>query len=138
MTHRVLSTSWHAGTLRLFALLLLATSLLMPRGFMPARDAHGVIRVMLCTGTGPVSMTMVIPFDKDHQDHDGHKDGQPDKTCAFASNAAPLAAADNVRLPAPIAEFDLHRNGAPLVGLAPGRGMAAPPPPSQAPPVALS
>lgn len=115
----------------------MASSLLLPRGYMPASDSQGSVRVMVCTGMGPAAMTMVIPFEKDSQDRDSRDGRQPDKSCIFAGNSAPLAGGGNAPLVPPPAWFDLPPGGAPTVSLAPGRGMAAPPPPSQAPPIAL-
>jgi hypothetical protein len=109
------------------ALLALFLQGLAPPGFMVARQA-GRATITICTGHGA---TYAIA------DLAGHPAKQPkskpDSPCAFAGHGvvvatpiAALVAGSTARLTAPTlgARFDL----------APGRGLAAPPPPSQGPP----
>jgi len=109
------------------AMLALFVQGLAPPGFMVARVGGGAA-IVLCTGHGPaLSLT----------DLTGHPakspKSQPDAPCAFAGHgvgaAAPLAA--------PVAApFAVASPPAPpaRLELTPGRGLAAPPPPSQGPP----
>jgi hypothetical protein len=114
---------WAVG----LALLALALQGLTAPGFMVARQ-DGRATIAICTGHGAAQSIV---------DLNGHPakpaQSKPDAPCAFAGHgvvtappiaallASPIAAAS----PPPIvARFDL----------APGRGLAAPPPPSQGPP----
>lgn len=109
------------------AALALALKVLLPAGFMVDPAARG-FSMVICTAEG----TAVV-----------HQDGAPagpaskqqhDAPCAFAGHgmgavapslAAPMAAAYAAYVaPSP----------APLIGLAPGRGLAAPPLPARGPP----
>jgi hypothetical protein len=114
---------WAVG----LALLALLMQGLTPPGFMVAREG-GRATIAICTGHGAAYSIV---------DLTGHPAKQapskPDAPCAFAGHgvvaAPPIAAllASPIALPsAPpaLARFDL----------APGRGLAAPPPPSQGPP----
>jgi hypothetical protein len=122
---------------RLLALLLLATGLLIPRGIMPVRDAHGVLQVTLCTGYGPVKTTIVIPMAPDGHDQDKAPADKHATACPFAAQTGPLLTPSECRAPLP----SLADAPAPAAlasrQIVPGRGMAAPPPPSQAPPATL-
>lgn len=114
-----------------FAWLMLALALAMrfavPAGFMPtAVDGHVVIAI--CTGSGPMQMTMAVPGKPD--DRHGGRGEQP---CAFAAMAAPmLGAADAVLLAAAI-RFVMVAGTRPIVSI-----LAAPPahlrPPLRGPP----
>ena len=114
---------WAVG----LALLALMLQGLTPPGFMLARQ-DGRATIAICTGHGAAFSVI---------DLTGHPakpaQSRPDAPCAFAGHglitATPIAAlvASPIALPsAPpaIPRFDL----------APGRGLAAPPPPSQGPP----
>jgi hypothetical protein len=122
LRHRVVAPLFAA-----LAMLALAVNLLVPPGYMVAGA-----RVILCTGYGPVAVT----FDADGMPHkapvDSRSDHQP--LCGFAGHLAPLVpllAAPAVLVRFAVAQLPLAALSA---GLAPGRGMAAPPPPSHAPP----
>jgi hypothetical protein len=109
------------------AMLALVLQVCVPAGFMVSRDA-GAPALVVCTGHGAVTLA---------GDH-----GQPGKApadhehgvCAFAGHGAAALAAPHV---APIPVAYAFAAPAPLqtMGQAPGRGLAAPPPPSQAPPL---
>lgn len=125
--------------IRLLALLVLTTSLLLPRGFMPARDPDGLIRITLCTGYGPVEAMLQLPMSQDAPEQDKHPSADHKATCPYASYAGPLtepAGGDTVI--ASRFALDLVTPALPEQGMTPGRGMAAPPPPSHAPPAQLS
>jgi len=111
------------------AALALALKVLLPAGFMVDTGARG-FSIVICTAEG----TTVV-----------HQNGAPagpaskqqhDAPCAFAGHAAPplppvaavLREARWTRVEAPAAR--LH-------DLAPGRGLAAPPPPAVGPPVLI-
>lgn len=110
--------------------------ILIPAGWMPVADAHG-LRIVLCSGSGPV---------QDQADHSaqGHHSGahhqksddkpmHSDQPCAFAGMALPWTGADLVALPVPL---PLEPLATPLASelVAIGRGLAAPPPPATGPP----
>lgn len=131
----------HSGRARaLFgalALIVLATRVLIPSGFMPTQTAHGVI-ITLCTGQGAVNVTVDRdgapghPANHDPVDHEKSGEGQH---CAFAGAAAPLLsdAIISPALPAWQTAF-----GPIAFALRTGwiARLAAPPPPSSGPPAA--
>ena len=114
---------WAVG-LALLALLLQGAT---PAGFMLAR-ADGRATIVICTGHGAATSLADLA---------GHPTkppkSQPDAPCAFAGHgvvaAPPLAALIAGPLAAPSAPLEAAR-----FDLTPGRGLAAPPPPSQGPP----
>jgi hypothetical protein len=112
------------------AMLALMLQLAVPQGFMLARDAGQPV-IVICTGHGP----LLAPID-------AH--GAPSKTpkpkaaamCAFVGHGgtpsvAPTLALTAIRFEPAVAVAP------PSVSTAPGRGLAAPPPPSQAPPTRI-
>ncbi len=122
---------FRSGTERrwLYALAALAllVQVLVPQGFM-ASAGHGAPGLVICTGHGPLTLGQ--------HDHSGKAPKSASNPCAFAvhGGAAPppsLARLERLRFdpaPATLARaFDL----------VPGRGLAAPPPPSQGPPTLL-
>lgn len=119
----------HAAFLTLAAVAV-ALKVLVPPGFMLAADTGRDLPIVLCTAYGAkvvhVSPDQApVPADDDRGGHDA--------PCAFAGHAAaptPPTAAPFTH-PRPVTEP--LRVAAPLA-TAPGRGLAAPPPPSQAPP----
>jgi hypothetical protein len=112
------------------AMLALFLQLAAPQGFMLARDA-GRPTIVICTGHGP----LLAPVD-DHGVPAKAPKSKPGAMCAFAGHGgAPT--------PTPVPVLAAIRF-APLTTLAPstlsatpGRGLAAPPPPSQGPPTHL-
>lgn len=114
------------------AIIALSVKLLVPAGFMPGTSWARPI--MLCSGQGPMPMAMAMD-QTDHRSPSKAPHDKADHDCAFAGiGAAALAPAlDGPMLAAVIADrapaADARR------GIAPGRGMAAPPPPSHAPPL---
>jgi hypothetical protein len=110
------------------AMLALAFNLLVPPGYMTVGDGAGGTRVVLCTGNGAVAVTLAadgtpLPADSD-----------PAPVCAFAGHVAPLQPVADLYVPAPVYPVAAGLIAALVIGVAPGRGMAAPPPPSHAPP----
>lgn len=151
----------------LFGILLGAAVLLrlgVPQGWMPVNDELG-FRLVPCDGYGPAetpSMAASMAMDHVAMDHaamghggmdhgamaptaghDGHGGGPDGKhhspeqpPCHFAGLSVPLLYGDAPALPvAPMAMADTV-SPAPL-HILPGRGLAAPPPPSTGPPVLL-
>jgi hypothetical protein len=125
------SGGWRGVALTL-TVLALVLKILVPPGFMPAQPGERAL-ITICTGHGP----LVVAPDK----HGGPK------APASKKNDAPCLGAGNISPPSPAAfalaepplGFAVVR--APLgraLDMAPGRGLAAPPPPSQGPPLQLS
>jgi hypothetical protein len=114
---------WAVG----LALLALFLQGLMPSGFMAAREA-GRATVVICTGHGAASSLADLA---------GHPTKQPQSKpaapCAFAGSGVAASPPVAALIAGPIV-----RQNTPLVAahfdLSPGRGLAAPPPPSQGPP----
>jgi hypothetical protein len=110
-----------------FALLALFVQVLTPPGFMVGRQGdHAAI--VICTGHGPADSLADLV---------GHPGKLPqsrhDAPCAFAGlgvGAAPMLTALILRPIAPASRPDVPARR----DLIPGRGLAAPPPPSQGPP----
>jgi hypothetical protein len=114
------------GGLFVLAFLALALKIVAPPGYMTADTGAHPFALVICTGHGPIT---IDPTDT----APAHKSA-PDAPCAFAANGVGAAPPDEIALGA--AGFAVYR---PLVSaaardLAPGRGLAAPPPPSQGPP----
>ena len=125
---RQLDRPWGLGVL--IALLALMVGVVTPPGFMVASRGKAPALV-ICTGHGPLATTggTGIP---DQPDGKVHHDG----ACPFAGHGiavAPVpAGAVLVFRQAPVAAPDAR-----VADLAPGRGLAAPPPQSHAPPVLI-
>jgi hypothetical protein len=119
------------GWLLVLVAALLARSI-APEGWMPVVNAAGGIEITVCNGTGPDDRMVLSPDGKLH--HKAPAKGQSgDHPCAFAglgvADAPPSLAVASV--PAFVPDV------APLpdrAGTAPGRGLAAPPPPATGPP----
>lgn len=116
----------------------LVMRMLVPQGWMPVHAANGWT-ITICTGAGPMKMTMADGARVSKSAHQGSDSGYPgkgDHSCAFSSFSLALDVPPPpaVALPAPIAE--IWRAGIALA-IAVGRGLAAPPPPSTGPPILL-
>jgi hypothetical protein len=111
----------------LVAAVALVVQLAVPPGFMVSAIAGGPA-IVICTGSGPLFV------------HPEHR-GQPGKTpnsksnaiCAFAGHGATPVAPSTQSFAREVFETFVPASGM-GVDLAPGRGLAAPPPPSQGPP----
>jgi hypothetical protein len=117
-------------------LLLLVAALLVrsiaPDGWMPVVNAAGGIEITVCNGTGPDDAMILSPDGKLHHKVPG-KSQPGDHACAFSGLGIADAPPPVIALVAPIASHD----AAPALGsiqIAPGRGLAAPPPPATGPP----
>jgi hypothetical protein len=111
------------------AMLALVVKVAVPTGFMVASPGSGAgFPLVICTGHGPM---IAHP--------NGEKGGEKarsDAPCAFAGHA--VSAAPPISAPLPGSFFFANVLASPAgVRLAPGRGLAAPPPPSQGPPTLL-
>jgi hypothetical protein len=112
--------------LSLVALLL---QILVPAGYMVSTDPAGA-SLVICTGKGPLSAADL-----------GHQPGKPpaphaDMACAFAGHGA-LAAPPTLSVMAHASVQVAPSLAQPFQDLTPGRGLAAPPPPSQGPPSSI-
>jgi len=110
------------------ALLAVALKVLTPPGFMIAQNG-GSFPLVICTGHGPLELS-------GKADPVHGKTSTSDAPCAFSGHVATpppalivVGAAVGLAYLAPA----MDRRG----DLVPGRGLAAPPPPSQAPPRAV-
>lgn len=121
------------ATLTILAALAIAYSVLVPQGFMTTRGADGRLLVVICTGHGPVASMAMPGMDMGH-DKSGHDGGKSDMQCPFASHAAPSAPVEPAYQLADLPLDYPPPPTLPLIAVAPGRGMPAPPPPSRAPP----
>ena len=119
------------------AVLALALKVLVPAGFMAAPKTNGLpFAVVLCTGEGPM---VVEPGGALHKagkpgEAPGEKSAH-DAPCAFAGHGAgALATGLLASEPAGYAAWRAEPAARPT-DLAPGRGLAAPPPPTRGPPI---
>ena len=118
------------GIAAFVAVLLLAVQLAIPPGFMVARGAHGPALV-ICTGHGPMMAHQDAPTPPGRDPH-----SKSSAACPFAGHGgAPLAPPASV--PTTTSYQAVQAATVSRVDLAPGRGLAALPPPSQALPVHL-
>jgi hypothetical protein len=99
---------------------------LVPQGFMFSGNP-ALPGLVICTGHGP------LVLDGDHSlPGKGSKPSQ-DKPCGFAVHCAASEPSAALRVSA-IVFYVVAIATAPALAVAPGRGLAAPPPPSHAPP----
>jgi hypothetical protein len=114
------------GVLVILAMLALSVRLAIPAGVMVAPTRTGV-GLLICTGHGPLVIT--DPHDRRPQPR-----RSADAPCAFAGTpvgAPPETPAPSAR---PLALTPRRPEPRPIADQAPGRGLAAPPPQSHAPP----
>jgi hypothetical protein len=108
-------------------LLALFVQLLAPPGFMVGRHGDHA-SIVICTGHGPASSLA------DLASHPGKApQSRHDAPCVFAGHAVGAAPSPTALIARPIAISTLAATTA-RFDLTPGRGLAAPPPPSQGPP----
>ncbi|WP_293967518.1 hypothetical protein [Sphingomonas sp.] len=134
------SAPWRLGLAAL--LLALAMRLLVPTGFMWEAGSHGGAQLVPCSGMAPMPAApaahgmhhMAMADMGSHgRDHDGGDSSN--RECAFAGLAGALDLAEPLAEPA--APF-FATVALPILvarAVSPGRGLAAPPPPSRGPPV---
>jgi hypothetical protein len=120
------------GAAALFACLALFLRVLIPAGFMVAPGGAPGLPLVLCTGHGPLVVQSAPPARPDKApDPAGKHAGDH---CVFAGHGA-AALAPVFAGPAPVAVRPVALRAALPEGLAPGRGLAAPPPPARGPPL---
>ncbi|MDX2238918.1 MAG: hypothetical protein NW203_15245 [Hyphomonadaceae bacterium] len=130
-----------AQALAAFALLALAVRALVPAGYMVAPSQNGrFLTVALCSGQtqahAVIDLVSGAVVDPDaHEQSPASDTGDADAPCVFAAAApvsvAPLAASIAAPPQAP------SLGAAAVESLAPGRGLAAPPPWSTGPPLSV-
>ena len=110
------------------AMLALLVQVLVPQGFMVARQGDRPA-IVICTGHGPVLSR------DDLGGHPGKSPKfKPDIACGFAGHRVAIAPAAMTAIAVPTPWLSSNPIAADR-DLAPGRGLAAPPPPSHAPPL---
>jgi len=119
------------GALFALAFVALLFNVIAPPGYMLADPATAQpFAVVLCTAQGPVSLTPDLGHAPAHKP-------SSDMPCAFAGHG--VGAAPPAPVVVGLADFAVYRGAVVLAvsDLAPGRGLAAPPPPSHGPPIRL-
>jgi hypothetical protein len=143
--------TWHwQKVAALLALCAIMLRVAVPAGFMLAPHAdvpRGAIPIVLCTGSGSVTAwlgedgSLVTPGELDAHSDNEHGDDDPSQAgqhadCVFAHAATAVPHGQTEFLPVAF-------HGETVAGtqerrdLVPGRGLAAPPPPSTAPPTLI-
>jgi hypothetical protein len=118
-------TIWRGVCLAL-AVFALAFKIAAPPGFMIDSRA-GAFPVVICTGHGPLSIPQ-------HGDKGSPAQKSADGVCPFAAAPAPTPAPVVASLAEPIAAIFEAASTGRSAEQTPGRGLAAAPPPSHAPP----
>jgi len=124
-----------------FALLaLLARALVAPGYMLAPAQGGGVLSITLCSGYGPAAVSIDLGAEADAIDaqHNGKVPAdapEDDGPCVFAAMAAMSAPIAPPAITAPPQTGPV--SGARAFHLAPGRGLAAPPPWSTGPPLTL-
>jgi hypothetical protein len=113
----------------ILALLALCLQILIPSGFMVASSDTGPALV-ICTGHGPLTLD-------DHGQPGKAPSSKADMPCLFAGHGTTAAAPSVARISPPTA-IVVARVAQAIRWVRPGHGLAAPPPPSHAPPPALT
>jgi hypothetical protein len=121
---RIRSGAWR-GVLMTLAVLAVALRIAVPQGVMVSAPSQSGVQLVICTGAGPLKLAPHAPADTPR--HEG--------ACAFAAHGATAPPAPAPQVEA--ASYARFVQPAPAVhaDLAPGRGLAAPPPPSLGPPL---
>jgi len=130
-----LVTPWR-GIALILATFALAFRLMIPAGFMVAPAQAGLpFQVVLCTDQG-----MVVGDASQaggSQRDPGQTPAQHDKPCTFAGHGAALSPPTLLELASVTFAGYADVRPEPHASVAPGRGLAAPPPPSRGPPSLL-
>lgn len=121
-------------------LLVLAIRLLVPTGFMWESATDGGARLVPCSGmapstVAPMAHTMhhMAMAGGAHDKPDANSDGSTHE-CAFSGLGGPLDLAEPFVAPAIVRFVTTALPVLVAQAVAPGRGLAAPPPPSRGPP----
>jgi hypothetical protein len=113
------------GVLLTLAVMALVMRVAIPQGFMTTPSAQGGLELVICTGHGPLKSDPSAPAEK----------SKPDSACAFAGHGAGAAPGPSPLIEAAAFPVVRAQPRAIPADLAPGRGLAAPPPPSLGPPL---
>jgi len=109
------------------AALALMLQILVPPGFMVSDGpSHAIV---ICTGHGPITS----PLDDHGRPAKSPKD-KSDHACPFAGHGGTPLSLSQQPVERIVMVSHVARAPGPVADLAPGRGLAAPPPPSQGPP----
>lgn len=123
---RIRSGAWR-GVLLTLAVLALVMRIAVPQGTMVSGPAQGTgLQLVICTGAGPMKAPDA-PAQK----------STPDKACAFAGHGFGAAPEPAPQVEAAQFVAFVRPAGAVPADLTPGRGLAAPPPPSLGPPLTV-
>ncbi len=133
--------SWYAQAFAAFALLAFAVRALVPAGYMfaPAQDGR-FLTVTLCSGHGAIETLLDLSTGQlvdpdDVPDNTPENPPSADAPCVFATVATLAAPEQALALPSALGVANADH---PLiVSVAPGQGLAAPPPWSTGPPYTL-
>jgi hypothetical protein len=124
----------------LLAVLALLVQAFVPSGYMVRSDVHGGgIAITLCTPNGSIGAIMApdgqIIAKQDSQQSPPEHDQADQPMCGFAAhnNAVLVAFAPPVSVPQ--AFLTPTNSASPTAHVAPGLGLAAPPPPKTGPPI---
>jgi hypothetical protein len=135
------SAPWQLGLAAL--LLALAMRLLVPTGFMWEAGANGGAQLVPCSGMAPASnapamhgMHHMAMAGQAHEKGDESTDTNSHE-CAFSGLGGPLDLASPFVAPAALPRAILALPILTAQALTPGRGLAAPPPPSRGPPATV-
>jgi hypothetical protein len=107
-----------------------------PDGWMPGKTGSGAFAILACDGMQsddpmPMAMAMGMSHGKSHDTPSkSRSSGHP---CAFASIGIADALSPQLAIDAPLVPYSVATLVA-VTAIVPGRGLAAPPPPSTGPP----
>jgi hypothetical protein len=122
------------------ALVAMLLKVLIPAGFMLAQNATTqLVAVVICTGSGSQTLFMdqdgqFVSKDSDKKGHGGSENGPGDHPCTFAHHGTALLANISPDLETVAFTQAPSQLRLALMDQAPGRGLAAPPPPATASP----
>lgn len=135
--------SWLKKLHLLVGMLAIAMKVAIPVGYMvaPQALAAGLTPIVLCTAEGNVTAFMdgdgqILAHGEDalSSDHQGLPSDHDGSHCAFAGQVVPLAAPEAATIPF-LFEDVVSLVSLPHSFVAPGLGLAAPPPPKTGPPL---
>ena len=119
------------GVFVALAFIALGLMVLAPPGYMVARQPAGQsLAIVICTGHGPLSLVTPNPLKAPPAK------SRADGPCAFTGHSAPPAPSSADAVAVAVVRPALTSDRMPA-DVQPGRGLAAPPPPAQAPPSVL-
>lgn len=137
------SVSWLKKLYLLVGLLAIAIKVAIPVGYMVATQAlaAGLTPIVLCTSDGNVTAFMdeggqIVAHGEEAlaNDHQGLPSDHEGTKCAFAGQGVPLAAPQAANI-AVLFEDVVSVTAVQQSFVAPGLGLAAPPPPKTGPPI---